>query len=100
MPLEAPSWLSSGDTAWQMTAATLVGLMSVPGLVVLYGGVMQKRWSINSMMLTFADVRRRARRLGPVGVQDGLRAAVVHGLLHARLLRELHRQAGAGAEPA
>jgi Amt family ammonium transporter len=37
-----------------MTAATLVGLMSVPGLVVLYGGVMQKRWSINSMMLAFA----------------------------------------------
>jgi Amt family ammonium transporter len=28
--------------------------MSVPGLAVLYGGVMQKRWSINSMMLTFA----------------------------------------------
>jgi Amt family ammonium transporter len=36
-----------------MTAATLVGLMSVPGLAVLYGGVMQKRWSVNSMMLTF-----------------------------------------------
>ncbi len=50
---DAPSWLSSGDTTWQLTAATLVGLMSVPGLVVLYGGVMQKRWSINSMMLTF-----------------------------------------------
>ena len=54
MPVEAPSWLNSGDTAWQITAATLVGLMSVPGLAVLYGGVMQKRWSINSMMLTFA----------------------------------------------
>jgi ammonium transporter, Amt family len=54
MPVEAPAWLTSGDNAWQMTAATLVGLMSVPGLVVLYGGVMQKRWSINSMMLTFA----------------------------------------------
>jgi ammonium transporter, Amt family len=53
MPLEAPSWLSPGDNAWQITAATLVGLMSVPGLVVLYGGVMQKRWSVNSMMLTF-----------------------------------------------
>src|SRR5262249_38216494 len=38
---------------WQMTAATLVGLMSVPGLVVLYGGVMQKRWSVNSMMMAF-----------------------------------------------
>ena len=54
LPLEAPSWLNSGDTSWQITAATLVGLMSVPGLAVLYGGVMQKRWSINSMMLTFA----------------------------------------------
>src|SRR2546430_8136774 len=49
-----PKWLNPGDNAWQMTAATLVGLMSVPGLAVLYGGVMQKRWSINSMMLTFA----------------------------------------------
>jgi Amt family ammonium transporter len=53
MPVEAPTWLSSGDTSWQLTAATLVGLMSIPGLAVLYGGVMQKRWSINSMMLTF-----------------------------------------------
>src|SRR5437660_12538545 len=54
MLVNAPSWLSSGDTSWQLTGATLVGLLSVPGLVVLYGGVMQKRWSINSMMLTFA----------------------------------------------
>src|SRR3954469_16229938 len=46
-------WLSAGDNAWQLTAATLVGLMSVPGLVVLYGGVMQKRWSVNSMMMAF-----------------------------------------------
>ena len=53
MWLPYPSWLSPGDNAWQMTAATLVGLMSVPGLVALYGGVMQKRWSINSMMLAF-----------------------------------------------
>ncbi len=48
-----PSYLNPGDNAWQMTAATLVGLMSIPGLVVLYGGVMQKRWSVNSMMLAF-----------------------------------------------
>jgi Amt family ammonium transporter len=46
-------WLSPGDTSWQLTAATLVGLMSVPGLAVLYGGVMQKRWSVNSMMMSF-----------------------------------------------
>ena len=48
-----PSWLNPGDNAWQLTAATLVGLMSVPGLVVLYGGVMQKRWSVNAMMMSF-----------------------------------------------
>jgi ammonium transporter, Amt family len=48
-----PHWLGPGDNAWQLTAATFVGLMSVPGLVVLYGGVMQKRWSVNSMMLSF-----------------------------------------------
>src|ERR1700675_67438 len=48
-----PSWLVAGDNAWQMTAATFVGLMSLPGLAVLYGGVMQKGWSVNSMMLTF-----------------------------------------------
>jgi Amt family ammonium transporter len=51
--LPYPTWLSPGDNAWQLTAATLVGLMSVPGLVVLYGGVMQKRWSVNSMLLSF-----------------------------------------------
>ena len=53
MYLPYPHWLNAGDNAWQLTAATLVGLMSVPGLVVLYGGVMQKRWSVNSMMLSF-----------------------------------------------
>src|ERR1700710_558113 len=46
-------YLQEGANSWQMTAATLVGLMSIPGLVVLYGGVMQKRWSVNSMMMAF-----------------------------------------------
>ena len=46
-------YLSEGANSWQMTAATFVGLMSIPGLVVLYGGVMQKRWSVNSMMMAF-----------------------------------------------
>ena len=48
-----PTWLSPGDNAWQLTAATFVGLIERAGLVVLYGGVMQKRWSVNSMMLAF-----------------------------------------------
>jgi len=47
------SWLSSGDNAWQMTAATLVGLMSIPALAVLYGGLVQKKWAVNTMLMVF-----------------------------------------------
>ncbi len=49
-----PHWLSAGDNAWQLTAATLVGLMSIPALAVLYGGIVQKKWAINTMMMVFS----------------------------------------------
>jgi Amt family ammonium transporter len=45
--------VGSGDNAWQMTAATLVGLMSIPALAVLYGGLVQKKWIMNTMMMVF-----------------------------------------------
>ncbi len=48
------SWLNAGDNSWQMTAATLVGLMSIPALAVLYGGLVQKKWAINTMLMVFA----------------------------------------------
>jgi Amt family ammonium transporter len=48
-----PSYLSPGDNSWQMTAATLVGLMSIPALAVLYGGLVQKKWAVNTMMMIF-----------------------------------------------
>ena len=35
----SPIWLNKGDYAWQLTATTLVGLQSVPGLVILYGSI-------------------------------------------------------------
>ena len=47
----APEWLNKGDNAWQLTAATLVGLQSFPGLVVLYGGVVKKKWAVNSAFM-------------------------------------------------
>ncbi|XP_023546976.1 ammonium transporter 3 member 1-like [Cucurbita pepo subsp. pepo] len=46
-----PEWMSKGDNAWQMTAATLVGLQSVPGLIILYGGAVKKKWAINSAFM-------------------------------------------------
>ena len=48
------SWLSAGDNSWQMTAATLVGLMSIPALAVLYGGIVQRKWAVNTMMMVFS----------------------------------------------
>lgn len=48
-----PTWLDKGDNAWQMTAASLVALQSLPGLAVLYAGLVSRRWVINSMMMVF-----------------------------------------------
>jgi Amt family ammonium transporter len=60
MPLVAsPQWLDTGDNAWQLAAATFVGLQSIPGLTVLYGGIVKKKWAINSAfmsMYAFASV--------------------------------------------
>ena len=44
-------WLNKGDNAWQLTAATLVGLQSVPGLVILYGSIVKKKWAVNSAFM-------------------------------------------------
>jgi Amt family ammonium transporter len=49
-----PSWLNSGDNTWQLTAATFVGLMSLPGLAVLYGGLVQRKWVVNTMLMIFS----------------------------------------------
>ena len=55
----SPKWLDTGNNAWQLAAATFVGLQSIPGLTVLYGGIVKKKWAINSAfmsMYAFASV--------------------------------------------
>jgi Amt family ammonium transporter len=47
------NWLDTGDNAWQLTAATFVGIMSVPGLALLYGGAVKKKFAINSAFMVF-----------------------------------------------
>ncbi|KQK13209.1 putative ammonium transporter 4 member 1 isoform X2 [Brachypodium distachyon] len=47
----APEWLEKGDNAWQLSAAALVGLQSVPGLVILYGSIVKKKWAVNSALM-------------------------------------------------
>ncbi|KAI4341755.1 hypothetical protein MLD38_026440 [Melastoma candidum] len=47
----SPFWMNKGDNAWQLTAATLVGLQSVPGLVILYGSIVKKKWAVNAAFM-------------------------------------------------
>ncbi|XVE97124.1 hypothetical protein REPUB_Repub02eG0283700 [Reevesia pubescens] len=46
-----PPWLNKGDNAWQMTASTLVGIQSMPGLVILYASIVKKKWAVNSAFM-------------------------------------------------
>jgi ammonium transporter, Amt family len=48
-----PPWLNPGDNAWQLAAASLVGLQSIPGLAVLYAGIVKRKWAINSAFMVF-----------------------------------------------
>jgi len=59
MLVPSPKWLDTGSNAWQMAAATFVGLQSIPGLVILYGGIVKRKWAVNSAfmaMYAFAAV--------------------------------------------
>ena len=59
MLVPSPKWLDTGDNAWQLAAATFVALQSIPGLTVLYGGIVKKKWAINSAFMSiyaFASV--------------------------------------------
>lgn len=55
----SPNWPDTGNNAWRLASATFVGLQSVPGFTVLYGGIVKKKWAINSAfmsMYAFASV--------------------------------------------
>jgi Amt family ammonium transporter len=102
-----PPWLNPGDTAWQLIAATLVGLMSIPGIAVLYGGIVQKKWAVNTMLMAFAGFSLvllvwvlwgfdmsfgRPARLGPgilsnfIGIPGTLLGSGTQGQAHIPLL--------------
>lgn len=45
--------INSGDTAWMMTSALLVILMSLPGLALFYGGLVRAKNMISVLMQVF-----------------------------------------------
>ncbi|MBB5252743.1 ammonium transporter [Sulfurisphaera ohwakuensis] len=48
-----PSWLDTGSNAWMLTAATFVGLQSVPGVALYYAGLSKKKYAVNSALMVF-----------------------------------------------
>ena len=53
--------LNAGDTAWLLTATTLVLFMTLPGLALFYGGLVRSKNALNTMMMSFVA-------LGAVGI--------------------------------
>ena len=45
--------VSSGDTAWMLTSAALVMMMTVPGLALFYGGLVSHRNVLSTLMHSF-----------------------------------------------
>ena len=46
--------LDSGDTAWMLTATALVLMMTIPGLVMFYGGLVRKKNVLSTVVQSFA----------------------------------------------
>ena len=76
VPVPYPSWLNPGDNTWQLTAATFVGLMSLPALAVLYASIVPKKWAVNVLAMMFARLLAGTRRMVRLGVPAGLRLHV------------------------
>ena len=70
-----PGWLDTGSNSWQLTAATFVGLMSVPGLACPLRRAGPEEVGREHDVHGLHRVLGRAGRVGAVGLQDGLRLA-------------------------
>ena len=52
-PVAAPHKVDSGDTAWMLTSAALVLMMTAPGLALFYGGMVRRHNVLGTIMQSF-----------------------------------------------
>ena len=52
-PPAAPPKIDSGDTAWMLTSAALVLMMTAPGLALFYGGMVRRKNVLATLMQSF-----------------------------------------------
>ncbi|MDX9752345.1 MAG: ammonium transporter [bacterium] len=53
MAQEAPAEISNGDTAWILMSTAMVILMTAPGLALFYGGLVNQRNVLSTLMHSF-----------------------------------------------
>src|ERR1043166_6901968 len=51
-----PPKIDKGDTAWMLTSATLVLMMTIPGLFLFYGGLVRRKNVLGTIMHSFIIV--------------------------------------------
>ena len=73
------------DTAWLLLCATLVLMMTIPGLALFYGGMVRRKNVLSTLMQSFILVGDRVDAMGAVRLQPRVRAGQC-----------LHRLAGVG----
>ncbi len=52
----APAKIDKGDTAWMLTSAALVLMMTIPGLFLFYGGLVRRKNVLGTIMHSFIIV--------------------------------------------
>src|SRR5215475_5006661 len=55
-PPAAPPKIDKGDTAWMLTSAALVLMMTIPGLFLFYGGLVRGKNALGTTMQSFIIV--------------------------------------------
>jgi Amt family ammonium transporter len=96
--------LNSGDTAWMLTSAMLVLLMTIPGLALFYGGMVRAKnllsvlmqcfaitalvtvlWVFYGYSLAFSTEGMTAHAVNLHSIVGGLDRAMLHGLTPSTL---------------
>ena len=80
--MSADAVVSAGDTAWVLISAALVMLM-VPGLAFFYGGLVRKKSTLNTLMMSMAALGVDQRAVGGDRVLAGVLAGQSDHRRHA-----------------
>src|SRR2546427_6033928 len=68
---EEAAKIDTGDTAWMLTSAALVLMMTAPGLALFYGGLLRSKNVLNLLMQSFIMIALISIQRGLWGYSPG-----------------------------